>query len=537
MSRSAPGSRRNSLIQEEDEQRSRTRPSTPGDQNSGISIIVKPGHPGGKDQVIQVIPQGANAEPQGAYGGLERAIESGFSSGITKITSAMATRMDKNAVQEDLIFRGTPGTISLKDWLNRLQQDWEQDWDDAKKLKLAIKHLDRGNPKLLAIANHQHTDYQTFLDRLQMVFGSVQQPFHLSKWQLARRFKGNKFRDWMCSHLAIELVDKTTNPWNQGELTDNEIVMVMENLARMIPKKVLAEYRNLEGSWNCESLKLVPFSQLLNKIVQDEATWENIWKEFDNSYNVPAANQGASYKMNSVQYSQGRRQPQSWRPQRGEGFRQRSSNNNTTRGIQQQNPSFNQARQQNTGYRQQNTGSRQQNQQREPNRNRNEDRNSRSRGDQRQTQQFQGRRDPPFSGNSYRVTNSYNRGNSTYNGNRPNQNRGNQRDTQWTPQSQRNDGRERRRETYQPYRNREDRSRTTYGRPESRRVNTMDYGNGQNQNGGGESGDVRQDQSAEDRTSTQHQTGISQALPGNYRTPTSNARDVGDAQRNSGYRN
>lgn len=65
----------------------------------------------------------------------------------------------------------------------------------------------------------------------------------------------------------------------------------------------------------------------------------------------------------------------------------------------------------------------------------------------------------------------------------------------------------------------------------------MDYGNGQNQNGGGESGDVRQDQSAEDRTSTQHQTGISQALPGNYRTPTSNARDVGDAQRNSGYRN
>ena len=53
-----------------------TRPSSPGDQNqnSGISIIVKPGHPGGKDQVIQVIPQGANAEPQGAYGGLERAI-------------------------------------------------------------------------------------------------------------------------------------------------------------------------------------------------------------------------------------------------------------------------------------------------------------------------------------------------------------------------------------------------------------------------------------------------------------------------------
>ena len=146
-----------------------------------------------------------------------------------------------------------------------------------------------------------------------MVFGSVQQPFHLSKWQLARRFRGNKFRDWMCSHLAIELVDKTTNPWNQGELTENEIVMVMENLARMIPKKVLAEYRSLEGSWNWESLKLIPFSQLLNKIVQDEATWENIWNEFDNSHNMPAANQEtrASYRMNSVQYSPGRRQLQS----------------------------------------------------------------------------------------------------------------------------------------------------------------------------------------------------------------------------------
>lgn len=528
--RSAPGSRRNSLIQEEDEPRSRTRPGSPINQtqNQGISIIVKPGHPGGNDQVIQVIPQGANAEQQGAYGGLEQAIEAGFSSGITKITSAMATRMDKNQIQEDLIFRGTPGTISLKDWLSRLQQEWEPDWDDAKKLKLAIRHLDRKNAKLLAIANHQHTDYQTFQDRLQMVFGSVIKPFYFSKWQLARRFRGNRFRDWMCSHLAIELVDKTTNPWNQGELTDNEMVMVMENLAQMIPKKVLAEYRSLEGSWNCQSLRTVPFSQLLNKIVQDEATWENIWNEFDNSHNIPAPSQEtrASYRMNSVQYSSGRRQPQTWRPQRNEGFRQRTGNNLTTRGTQHQNQSPSQARPLNMGYRQQT-------QQREPNRNRNVDGSgfNSGRGDQRQSRQFQRRRDPPFSGNSFRVTNYRNRDRSTYNGYRQNQNR----EVQRTPQSQRNDWRDRRREPYQTYRNREERSRNGYQRPENRRINTMDQENTQFPQG--ESGDVRQDQSVEDRTSTQHQMGISQALPGNYRTPTSNARDVGDAPRNSGYRN
>ena len=104
-------------------------------------------------------------------------------------------------------FRGTPLTISLPDWLSRLQLSWDPDWDDAKKLKLAIKHLDRTNRKLVPIANHQHTDYQTFVDRLYLCFGTVQIPFHLSRWQEAKRFKGNKFKDWMCSHLAIELVD------------------------------------------------------------------------------------------------------------------------------------------------------------------------------------------------------------------------------------------------------------------------------------------------------------------------------------------
>ena len=528
---SAPGSRRNSLTQEQEEPRARTRPNSPIDQNqnSGISIIVKPGHPGGSDQVIQVIPQGGNAEPQGAYGGLERAIQSGFSSGITKITSAMANSMDKHKVQEDLIFRGTPGTISLKDWLARLELSWEPDWDDARKLKLAIKHLDRTNRMLVPIANHQHTDYQTFLDRLQMVFGSVQKPFHLSRWQEAVRYRGNKFRNWMCSHLAIELVDKTTNPWNQGELTDNEMVIVMENLERMIPKKVLAEYRNLEGSWNCQALRAIPFSQLLNKIVQDEATWENIWTEFNNSPNMPTGNHenSASYRMNSVQYSSGRRQFQTWRPQRNEGARQRSSNNPPRRNTQQQNQPSNQVRTQSSGYRQQN-------QPRDQIRNRNEERNRFSgRRDQLQSQGAR-RRDLPFSGNSFRVSNNQNRENH-YNRNRQNQNRPTYGTDTQRPYN-RNEGRDRQRERYQSYRPRENGPRNRDQRQGNRRINNMEYGNQQQQRNR-ESDDYRLSSMAQDRSFTQNQTGISQVMQGNVRTPTSSARDVGDAQHNSGYRN
>ena len=152
-------------------------------------------------------------------------------------------------------------------------------------------------------------------------------------------------------------------------------------------------------------------------------------------------------------------------------------------------------------------------------------------------QQSVRRRDPPFSGNSYSVSNSSVRESNNYNRNRPDRN-GNTyiTENQRTQQNNRNEGRDRQRDRYQSYRTRDSRSRTGYERQQTRRFNNVQYGNIQDQNGR-ESDDYRLSNQAQEQSYTQNQTGISQVIQGNSRTPTSSARDVGDAPRNSGYRN
>ena len=108
------------------------------------------------------------------------------------------------------------------------------------------------------------------------MFNASHRPFKLAKWQYAMRFKKTPFKDWICSELAIELIERTAELWDAGELSDNEIEIVMQNIQRLIPKKVLADFYSSQSTWDLDKLRQRDFMDIIQIITTDEATWEQI---------------------------------------------------------------------------------------------------------------------------------------------------------------------------------------------------------------------------------------------------------------------
>ena len=515
----APEPQRRSSLQVDDRVASNSRPSTPPE---GINIIVQPGVPGAANQIIQVIPQATNQAQENSLG-FQHAIGA-ITTGLDKVTSAMATKMEKNTRIPSLIFYGTENTISFADWQVKMEREHEDDWDDKKKLDFAIKHLSPSNEKLKTFINREFASYKNLMEQLRLSFGSISKPFNLSKWQMARRFRGVTFKDWLCSPLAVELLDKTSTPWNEGQLSENEMAVIMENIQNMIPKKVLSGFQDGTGAWDYQKLKNVTFTDLVTQITQDEKDWENIWKDFNNSGSLPEVrdNTRNQYRVNIVGQAQAKTQERTYNQRRRwEVTRPRGTYRNVMNRIQQNQGRFvsftpdnrreNRNQTFNRGNGSREGGFRYQNQRQTQNNYRyNQGRENQNKGNSSETRRSRG--------NYTREGSNFNRG---YNTDRRNfywgyQNNHDQRNQQNDRQQNRGGS-----NRFRGYQNRggQDQNRT------SRRINTM-----------GMQGEYHQN----NQNYTNHQTGISQELyPKNWKSPASGASHmgVGAARDSSGYRN
>ena len=76
----------------------------------------------------------------------------------------------------------------------------------------------------------------------------------------------------------------------------------MQNLQRLIPRKVLADFYSASGTWDLAKLRRRSFLDIIQIIINDEQTWEQIWSEFNNSSQVPEAPRGSTeeYRINSI---------------------------------------------------------------------------------------------------------------------------------------------------------------------------------------------------------------------------------------------
>ena len=98
-----------------------------------------------------------------------------------------------------LKFWGTENTINVHDWFERIEASFKAHWDDEKKLRWSVKHLNRDHPRLRNLIQRECSSFQHFKTTMLMSFGSQVRPFNLSQWSTAIRYKKVRFLDWTSS--------------------------------------------------------------------------------------------------------------------------------------------------------------------------------------------------------------------------------------------------------------------------------------------------------------------------------------------------
>ena len=220
------------------------------------------------------------------------------------------TEEKKDEVTEYYTFYGTPNTISVHDWLSRIESQFKDSWDEVRKVQFATRRLDTNNPDLKSRARLDCPTFKHFKEYMILTFGSDEQPFTLSEWNEARRYQGTSFRNWTLSPKGARLIDETAPRWDARDarsLTKDERAMVMNKLKAMVPLKFFAPYVSPDGDWDHDELKSLTFMRLMAKIKFDEQYWyDPVWKSFQ----LPFPNRNSkNYVINSLEQDREKANP------------------------------------------------------------------------------------------------------------------------------------------------------------------------------------------------------------------------------------
>ena len=207
------------------------------------------------------------------------------------------TVKDLNDLDPFLIFRGKKDTRNVLTWFESIEDTFQADWDDLKKIRRALKHLDRENPAFKALRESNLTNYRVFKQIMTTAFNN-QNPFDLSRWTEAKRYQDTNFVQWMSSQLGILLMEKTVPRWDEKSLTQDELAIIMNSLTRMIPKKSFVGFYRLDKSWNTEKLLAYKFLDLCHMFTEEEAMEDMEWTKFKKDLPVPDGSE--NYRMNSI---------------------------------------------------------------------------------------------------------------------------------------------------------------------------------------------------------------------------------------------
>ena len=107
-------------------------------------------------------------------------------------------------------FYGTPETIGVSDWFDRIEKEFKPDWPDHKKIQFALKRLDEKNNSFKNLRQLNYSSYLNLKNHMLKVFGRIHKPFTIARWQDARRFQDMSFLNWTLSPTGTLLIDKTS---------------------------------------------------------------------------------------------------------------------------------------------------------------------------------------------------------------------------------------------------------------------------------------------------------------------------------------
>ena len=218
----------------------------------------------GPQQILQITPAGYNFTSSAEY-------------------------EETRPAKKHMIFRGTPRTLSLKDFFCRMEENFKPNWTDMQKRQFTIKHLDASNGHLYNLTTMDVKSYPRLKQLLQMKFGNMHPSFDLSKWNQATRYKGTSFTDWGLSENGISLIDNTAPRWDNKQLSYDELSIIMNRLCRMVPKRIFSKYITIDNSWDKDALLNFTFMELMNMIAKDERYETVSWRAFEDSYFFPEA--------------------------------------------------------------------------------------------------------------------------------------------------------------------------------------------------------------------------------------------------------
>ena len=177
----------------------------------------------------------------------------------------------------------------------------EPGWSEIKKVQFATKRLDIKNKDLLTRSRLDCPTFKYFKDHMILVYGTKQKPWALIKWNEARRFQGTTFVDWLMSRMGTLLLDKTTEKWDSGSMTNDERNFVLGRLKLMVPAKVFEPYTSHDGDWDHEKLARTSFMDLMKVIKKDEQFWYlPTWKEFIKELPIHCKYNDRVFRINSL---------------------------------------------------------------------------------------------------------------------------------------------------------------------------------------------------------------------------------------------
>lgn len=152
-------------------------------------------------------------------------VATGVTQAFTDIAKQVAASLKSGGKDKDenindyYKFYGTEVTISVQDWLKRIESQFEDDWSEVKKVQFATKRLDKNNNELVHRTRLDCPTFAQFKSHMILTYGSRHKPFDLSRWNDARRYVGTTFENWLQTPLGTLLLDKTTVIWDSGNLS------------------------------------------------------------------------------------------------------------------------------------------------------------------------------------------------------------------------------------------------------------------------------------------------------------------------------
>ena len=97
---------------------------------------------------------------------------------------------DKSNHQEDtekfnsgsfFTFYGTPETIAISDWFQRIEKEFKNDWPDHKKIQFTLKRLDENNSAFNNLRQLNSSSYTNLKNHLLIVFGRIHKPYTIAR--------------------------------------------------------------------------------------------------------------------------------------------------------------------------------------------------------------------------------------------------------------------------------------------------------------------------------------------------------------------